>query len=411
MKETREEEVDALNDLVINCNELRELQGLLGEFNTFRVLGIEDMEIRHSNILAWLLTPNESHGLRDQFLRRYLMHVSNETENEFLEAVEIDSVRIHSAEILREWQNIDLLIDLDTSDGKWLIVIENKINSKQHSNQLSRYREVVEQAYSKHKKFYLLLSKHNENPNDSIYVSSNYEQVFNALKSCYKEFSGSIGAQPAVLIKNYLTLLEQKFMENSRIQTLAQKIYNAHKLAIDTIILHKPAHQDILSAYLQEKAVSSKDICKVRSNRTYFRFMPLEWNTPKNLVGDAWGANGGYILIEVYLGGKKPLLRIISGHAPYAWVENVYDKTQSTPFKRGKRKLRENPVWVTFDSLSAPASMQMDDIDPICADIVNEKVWKWIEATIQKPDFKKRIKIIQGLIEDLPQPSSKQEQS
>jgi hypothetical protein len=68
---------DSMNTLVSDLN-LKRLQKLIGRFNTFRVLGIENMEIKHSQMLAWLLTPSESHGLGDQFLRKYLMSLSSE---------------------------------------------------------------------------------------------------------------------------------------------------------------------------------------------------------------------------------------------------------------------------------------------------------------------------------------------
>ena len=40
------------------------------EFNAFDVLRYSDYEIRHSNVLAWLLTPGGTHGVGDAFLRR-----------------------------------------------------------------------------------------------------------------------------------------------------------------------------------------------------------------------------------------------------------------------------------------------------------------------------------------------------
>ena len=401
MEQSEEQKIISdLNDLVVNCDELRELQALIGQFNTFRVLGIEDMEIRHSNMLAWILTPNESHGLQDHFLRRYLMHVSNETENDFLDPVDIDAADIKSVEVLREWQNIDLLVDLETDDGRWLIVIENKVNSRQHSNQLRRYRETVEQAYPDHKRFYLLLSKHSEEPDDEAYVSTSYEIVYRALASCVKEHRGSIGSEPAVLLKNYLTLLEQKFMENSRIEELAQKIYKSHKLAIDTIIEHRPVTKDTLSAFLQEKVREREGLLLMPSSRTLLRFIPEEWDTPGNRAGDAWGQNGAYILLEVYLGGPKPSLKIVSGRAPYDWTKATFEKTSSAPFTRGKRKLRDNPVWVTYDSISSKIIIK--DLDPEEAESVNDKVWKWIEKTISHPDFQKRIEIVRSQIDQLP---------
>ena len=39
------------------------------DFNAFDVLRYSDYEIRHSNVLAWLLTPGETHGVGAAFLR------------------------------------------------------------------------------------------------------------------------------------------------------------------------------------------------------------------------------------------------------------------------------------------------------------------------------------------------------
>ena len=39
-----------------------------GQFNTFDVLRYADYEIRHSNVLAWLLRPADTHGIGPRFL-------------------------------------------------------------------------------------------------------------------------------------------------------------------------------------------------------------------------------------------------------------------------------------------------------------------------------------------------------
>lgn len=44
------------------------------EFNAFDVLRYADYEIRHSNVLAWLLQPGASHGLGDEFLKWFVGH-------------------------------------------------------------------------------------------------------------------------------------------------------------------------------------------------------------------------------------------------------------------------------------------------------------------------------------------------
>lgn len=53
--------------LDIDC--LNELQPWTGHFNLFDVLKISKAEIRHSNMLGWLLNPNENHGIGDAFLK------------------------------------------------------------------------------------------------------------------------------------------------------------------------------------------------------------------------------------------------------------------------------------------------------------------------------------------------------
>lgn len=49
-------------------------------FNPFDVLRYADYEIRHSNVLAWLLQPNETHGIGDAFIRAFTTALSEEAQ-------------------------------------------------------------------------------------------------------------------------------------------------------------------------------------------------------------------------------------------------------------------------------------------------------------------------------------------
>ena len=60
---------EALQDFLLDIECLNELQPWTGHFNLFDVLKISRTEIRHSNMLGWLLNPNENHGMGDAFLR------------------------------------------------------------------------------------------------------------------------------------------------------------------------------------------------------------------------------------------------------------------------------------------------------------------------------------------------------
>ena len=55
---------------LLNDIEFDELDLGLKKPNIFQILSITRAEIRHSNFLAWLLDPNESHKLGGLFLEK-----------------------------------------------------------------------------------------------------------------------------------------------------------------------------------------------------------------------------------------------------------------------------------------------------------------------------------------------------
>src|SRR5579859_1922066 len=100
-----------LHALLVECPELRDLERRLAGFNLFRVLRHAAGELRHSNVLAWLLTPDDSHGLGDRFLRRWLMRVLHDAEVATdIPVADADVSFFRSVEVLREWGRIDVLV-------------------------------------------------------------------------------------------------------------------------------------------------------------------------------------------------------------------------------------------------------------------------------------------------------------
>ena len=83
-------ELAALEHFVVQNDDLLELEQRIGRFNIFDALGIARVEIRHSNFLAWLLDPAESHGQRSLFLKAVLMDLLRDApvEHRILSPVE-----------------------------------------------------------------------------------------------------------------------------------------------------------------------------------------------------------------------------------------------------------------------------------------------------------------------------------
>lgn len=71
------EKIKALEELLLD-EDFIILISKTGRLNVFYALQLQNQEIRHSNFLAWLLNPNESHKLGDAFLKELLQIVLKE---------------------------------------------------------------------------------------------------------------------------------------------------------------------------------------------------------------------------------------------------------------------------------------------------------------------------------------------
>jgi hypothetical protein len=268
---TEDKVLRQMNALVLNPA-LREIESLIANFNLFRVLRFEHGEIRHSNVLAWLLQPDESHGLKDAFLRRWLMRIHHDTPTRNLEAVEIDALAIRAVHVQREWRSgkgfLDLLLRVQTfEDGEWVVAVENKIWSRESPGQLENYRKAVEHAFpNATRRLFVFLSRKDQKPSDELWTQADYKQVREELDGLRKEQADVIGPEPAVLIRHYLEILKDASMAKDRIAELAKTLYQNHRLALDAILEHRPDYVRELSDQLAEH---------VRKDSTTLKIIPM----------------------------------------------------------------------------------------------------------------------------------------
>lgn len=124
----QKEKEEALLKLMQDTNVFDRLSEWTNKINIFDVLKISKTEIRHSNVLGWLLDPNENHGLEDSFLYGILSKLSIDLDNDV--AIRLLSSDLNTFKVSREWNNIDLF--LVSHECKTVIAIENKIGSKEH---------------------------------------------------------------------------------------------------------------------------------------------------------------------------------------------------------------------------------------------------------------------------------------
>ncbi|WP_086244216.1 PD-(D/E)XK nuclease family protein [Campylobacter devanensis] len=97
------------------------------DYNVFDVL--EAKEVKHSKFIASLLDPKGLHYQGDLFL------------NKFIEVCGIDDFGLDTSNVLvyREYKNIDIYI----TDGNKHIIIENKLWTGDHNEQVARYIQTI----------------------------------------------------------------------------------------------------------------------------------------------------------------------------------------------------------------------------------------------------------------------------
>jgi hypothetical protein len=226
-------QLKSLEALLVD-DDLQDLEQRLGRFNIFDALGVARAEIRHSNFLAWLLDPYGSHGQGDLFLKALLIDLLRQApaNRRPFSPVMIDGRDLRGVEIRREWRNIDLLITCE--DPPFVVAIENKVDSGEHSGQLGRYETIVKASFEAPPMF-VLLTIDGEEASDENWVAYSYEDIHRVLHRTARIAGPSIGSDVSAFLEHYLRLLKGRFMNDEEINKLCQQIYKNHRSALDLI--------------------------------------------------------------------------------------------------------------------------------------------------------------------------------
>jgi hypothetical protein len=114
-------------------------------FDLMHVLGVSSREHAYSNILAFVLDPNEAHCFGAGPLVEFLRALETAAEGELLPFASLLGSDVGWVRVRREYKGIDLLIEL--ADHRTAIAIENKIYAGEQQAQVARYQATVTREY------------------------------------------------------------------------------------------------------------------------------------------------------------------------------------------------------------------------------------------------------------------------
>ena len=240
-KSYEEQYKDLLND-----SNFEDLERELQKPNIFSILGINRKELKHSNILVWLLDPNESHGFGNRFLIRVLRDLATIEKNDALNIIKINKLNFSNVEVKREVSysnnekgSIDILIDFRDKDDKLVICIENKIDTTDSEGQLEKYQNFIDkdEKFCNYNKVFVYLTPYGKEPVNfkgmKKWYNYSYEKIINHLENIREV---TINTTIKTYISDYLSTLKKIIMStDDAASKLAQEIYKQHKDIIDFI--------------------------------------------------------------------------------------------------------------------------------------------------------------------------------
>ena len=236
-------------------------------FNLFEALNITRQEIRHSRFLAYLLDPNETHGLNDRFLRAILLAVLNENPDARVKRLSVALEDLSDASVYCERDHFDITVQIPALN--LLFVIENKVGAAESELQLETYRKRALERYGEYEFLGCFLTPTGYEGTDESWSTLSYGKVCRELALLSEQ--EILATDVKVALQHYVELVQRRIMASPELIQACRQIYIKHRAAIDLIIEH--GQQTTLASAFDQFAEKRPGIEKfgLRSNVVFFQ--------------------------------------------------------------------------------------------------------------------------------------------
>jgi len=293
-----QQDLDAITAFVVENRDLERLKALLERFNIFEAIGVVRQELRHSDFLAFLLNSQENHRLDDIFVKRLLQRLLMETEDTSLPVtpMDLDLWSLEQMEVRREWQRIDILL-LD-EPNRLAVIIENKIGTSEHSDQLRRYHQIVTEHHPGWRVIGLYMTPGGDTLSYEAYLPVDYGSICDVLDGIAESRGASASPDLKTLIAHYTEMLRRHIVGDSEIARLCQQIYRKHQRALDLIYEHRPDPQAAIRIMALDLMENTPGLALESRGKQFIRFAIPEWDVPILMAGTGWTSSGRMLLFE-----------------------------------------------------------------------------------------------------------------
>ena len=337
----------------------------MARFNLFEAVGAVRGELRHSNFLAFLLSPSRSHGFGSVPLLRVLRAILANTPREHrpIRALELVLGDLDGAIVYREWNNIDLLIEIKKVN--LVVLIENKIDAKAGEGQLMRYKELIKSKYPTSRHLFVFLTPDGNEPDDIDYVSISYAEIAKVIEELPDARDGNLYSDSNVIIRHYVEMLRRHIVPDEELRELARQLYERRKEAFDFIFESRPEPESLLGV---ARAIldSQPELLADRHGANMLRFVPDGWTGISDLnccSPTVWTRTGRNLIFEIknWSAGAytdRVIIVLVSGPAPAEIRERLYSAAaaRSDLFKGLVKPMGKQYATIYMRELLTPAA-------------------------------------------------------
>jgi len=262
------------------------------KYNVFDILNIGRQELRHSDFLAFLMNPNRSGEVGQQFLRNFLALLSKKNPELHLDFFKVFYGEFEKVIVRREYKKIDILLEIEIQDKpqnkQYVFAIENKIDAGEQmyddddevKGQLVKYKDDIDKEYNNyHKRIFLFLSPNKRSPSESDWIPIDYNLILSAL--CRLDLSTADNTLKT-LINDYKKMISSQFImeDNKELREQALNIYSKNKDIFDFIFNCRPNRvnktAEIIRDFLHDIDWIEFDKTKFERQNTYIIFTTKE---------------------------------------------------------------------------------------------------------------------------------------
>ncbi len=293
-KEISNEELNIRKSIVnlFNSRQYQELKSYYSQRSIFDILKIMRNENIHSNFIAWLLDPNQNHGLNSYPMRKFLEMLIVVTfdclyakktpvlfPDDLIDQIitgnyEILDVDLEREKAISNARRVDIFISVRLRVGEeekdLKIVLENKVYSKEHTDQTNAYFEWAQKEFrGTSEVLYVfltplttneLLSLDDQQCKCKMYIQINYQYLVDyVLEPCKKQ---ALPEEANVLIENYLRCLSYPAInepDESIGGTIMATSERERKLLLDFWETNKPLLLAMLNVLKDDENIESEE--------------------------------------------------------------------------------------------------------------------------------------------------------